>query len=384
MAPHPRLTFAYGTRPEAIKLAPLIVAAREAGAPYDVVFSGQHQDIVDDVHATFEIVPTRSLALVRNGASLAQFFGDLVRGFGEAFAELRPEAVVVQGDTLSTFAAGLAAFLGGAPVAHVEAGLRSHDLAQPFPEEAVRRGLGQLARWHFPPTEAARENLRAEGVSGHVEVTGQTGMDALRLVARWTKPSDLLDRLAQCRAHGRLPLLVTCHRREAHGARLLALISALREVVSTEHGIEVFFVLHPNPAARDPVLRGLSEVERIHLIYPTPYVEFVAALANAELVLTDSGGVQEEAAQLGVATFVLRERSDRPESLASHASLVGSDAHDVVLAVTSELRTSTLRDKARAAKKSLFGDGHASTRILRRLWTDLAKMEKEPSQTPGP
>ncbi len=354
-----RVACLVGTRPEAVKMAPVIAALRERAAiETRIVASGQHGDLVRPTLAEFGLAADVDLGTMRPRQGLADLTGRLLRRFDRWLGDEGPDLVVAQGDTTTVLAAALASFYRGLPFAHVEAGLRSFDLGQPFPEEANRQLIARVARLHFAPLDSNREHLEREGVPAErIHVTGNPVVDALRatIARRPDPPVDLP-------AAGRL-LLVTAHRRESHGSRLAALAAALRRLLDEDASLVAFVPLHPNPAASAPLRRMLAGHPRARLRPPLAYGELVATLARATLVITDSGGLQEEAPALGVPTIVLRERTERPEAVAANAArLVGRDGERMLAAAREILGDEELR-RAMASTGSLFGDGHAAPRI---------------------
>jgi len=354
----------FGTRPEAIKLAPVVLALREMAAPHVVITTGQHADLVGDVLAPFGIVPDVDLGLMRDEQSLDYLLATAIGAVGRELGRLAPAAVIVQGDTTSMLGAALAAFHRGIPVAHVEAGLRSHDTSLPFPEEVNRRMASVLATWHFAPTEEAAANLRAGGASSEIHVVGNTVVDAVRHIGAdgsVALPQELASFI------GEAPyLLVTAHRRESWGAGIGAIAAGLREVLAELPDLRLAFVTHPNPAARRPVEEALAGNASAHVSDALPYGAFLRLLRGARLVVSDSGGIQEEGPTLGVPVLVTREVTERPEGVAAGAvKLIGTDADAVRDAVLALLRNPDELAAMACAGKGLYGDGHAASRIAR-------------------
>jgi UDP-N-acetylglucosamine 2-epimerase (non-hydrolysing) len=356
----------FGTRPEAIKMAPVI---RELERFRDeisasVCVTGQHRELLDDVLETFDVSPDHDLDVMRPGQSPTGVAAEVLRGLEPVLADVRPDWVLVQGDTTTAAMAGLAAFYAGARVAHVEAGLRSHEPRQPFPEEINRRVAGVVADLHFAPTEAARQNLLAEGTPADaVLVTGNTVIDALRL-ARSTPAAGAA--LAALPARGRI-MLVTAHRRESFGAPLQRVCAAVAELVSAYPDVHVAFPVHPNPAVRMAVDGMLAGNDRVSLLPPLGYREMVGLLERATLVLTDSGGLQEEAPSLGKPVLVLRDVTEREEAVqAGAARLVGTDV-DRILEGASTLLDSPEAYALMSRAANPYGDGHAAERIVAAL-----------------
>jgi UDP-N-acetylglucosamine 2-epimerase (non-hydrolysing) len=353
-----RILFVFGTRPEAIKLAPVIACLRDA---FDVrvAVSAQHRDMLDQVLYAFSIRPDHDLDLMRPGQSLFESTSRIIAALEPVLDAEKPDYVVVQGDTTTTLCAALAAFYQNIPVAHVEAGLRTGDLRQPFPEEMNRVLVSRIASIHFAPTERAAENLRREGMA-KVFVTGNTAIDAVVNVQKRA----FVPQLSAKRV-----VLVTAHRRESFGPGFESICAALKRLAS-RGDIEIVYPVHPNPNVQEPVNRHLAGVENIRLIAPVDYLEFVGWMARAHVILTDSGGIQEEAPALGKPVLVLREKTERPEAVeAGTARLVGTDA-DRIVRETEIL----LDDDAEYARRSRvhnpFGDGHASERIREILLAD--------------
>lgn len=351
-----------GTRPEAVKLAPAILALRaQPGLTAIVCATGQHRDLLQEALAGFGIAPDIDLDLMQHGQSPADVVAASLPALMRVIAAAGPAAVLVQGDTATAFAAAQAAYYSGVPLGHVEAGLRSF-AAEPFPEEGHRRAIAQLADMHFAPTMSARIALLAEGIDpAAVHVTGNSGIDALRLVEaaamRHERPA--LPRLDPARSL----VVVTIHRRENHGAPLRRVAAALRLLVEN-HGIEVVLPVHPHPAVSEPLHRLLGGLPAMHLVPPLEHGAFLTLLRGAALVLTDSGGVQEEAPALGVPALVLRDVTERGEGLVSgNAVMVGTDTATIIAAVRAVLDDAGQR--ARMSTPALpYGDGAAAPRIV--------------------
>jgi UDP-N-acetylglucosamine 2-epimerase (non-hydrolysing) len=361
-----RIAVIFGTRPEAIKLAPVVLALREAGAPHVVVTTGQHADLVGDVLEPFGITPDVDLGLMREEQGLDYVLAAAIGVVGRELDRLVPSVVVVQGDTTSMLGSALAAFHRGIPVAHVEAGLRSDDMALPFPEEMNRRVASVLASWHFAPTDRAAENLRASGVREGIHVVGNTGVDAVRHVtsaADAPLPPELGDFL------GEAPyVLATAHRRESWGAGIAAVAAGLRGALDDLPDHRLLFVTHPNPSARRPVEEALAGHERALVSDALPYATFLRLLRGARLAVSDSGGIQEEGPTLGVPVLVTREVTERPEGVAAGAvRLIGTDTGAVRDAVVSLLGAAPDLAAMAHAGRGLYGDGYAAGRIVRAI-----------------
>lgn len=360
-----------GTRPEAIKLFPVILALRARGdLQVRLCVTGQHGALVHDILALSGLVPDHDLALLQPGQSLDQLLARLLPSLGNVMDQDVPDCVVVQGDTLSAFAAGLSGHLRGIAIAHVEAGLRSGDLHQPAPEEAIRKMLAVLARYHFAPTAAAAAALRAENVAAdHIFVTGNSGIDALlaaraRLAVEPGRIAPLMQTLR--RFAGRRVIAVTIHRRENQGPALCALSAALLQLAQRED-VALVYPLHPNPAMRQKMRAALAPQPNIALLDPLDYPSFVALLDQAAIVLTDSGGVQEEAPALGTPVLVLRTTTERTEAIAAGtALLVGTDTARIV-AETHRLLDDPAVYARMAQAHNPYGDGRAAERIAQIL-----------------
>lgn len=322
-----KVMFVFGTRPEAIKMAPVIRELRQRGGALSpsVCVSNQHGRMLDQVLDLFSIQPEYSLGVMTGGQTPSQVAMRILERLPAALAEVRPVAVLVQGDTTTTFATALAAFYAGIPVGHVEAGLRTYRKDAPFPEEVNRQMTTALSEWHFPPTTWARDNLLREGVAAEkIAVTGNPVIDALR----WIAAQDTLgDGVALPVLTGRRLILVTAHRRESFGQPFINLCKALRDIVVRNEDVELVYPVHLNPNVQEPVRDILEGLDRIRLLPPLDYLTFVALMKRAYLVLTDSGGVQEEAPALGKPVLVMRDTTERPEGIeAERLGLLGQDA----------------------------------------------------------
>ncbi|TPW15617.1 MAG: UDP-N-acetylglucosamine 2-epimerase [bacterium] len=359
-----------GTRPEAIKMAPVVFALRESATLRPVlVATGQHRTMLDQALAAFGLRPDEDLAVMEPSQSLEDLTGRLVPRLAALVRRTKPAAVLVQGDTTTTFTAALAAFYAGVPVGHVEAGLRTFDPRSPFPEEVNRRLTDQLSTWLFPPTRHAAGLLRAEGFPARrIVVTGNTVVDALNWTLENSPPAWPPGLEAQL---GDDPvILVTAHRRESFGAPLKELFGAIRELVDREPSIRVVYPVHLNPEVRRAVEATLRGHPRIHLIEPVSYPEMVTLLTRCRIVLTDSGGLQEEAPTLGKPVLVTRATTERPEGLDSGTSiLVGTAPRRVIAACRRLLRAAPPRRDRR--HRNPYGDGRAARRIVARLERDL-------------
>ncbi len=368
----PRLLFVFGTRPEAIKMAPLLLYLRDCPEAEAVVcVTAQHRQMLDQVLDWFEIHPDYDLHLMQPNQTLAGLTARALQSVSEVIAEVKPDAVLVQGDTTTAMAAAMAAFYQCIPVGHVEAGLRTRDLNNPFPEEMNRHVIGVMASYHFSPTETARQALLAEQAPAEsIFVTGNTVIDALQwTVARPRK----LDLGVPLNGPGERLILVTAHRRESFGPDFESICYALREIVERNPDVRLVYPVHLNPNVQEPVKRILGGIERIHLIDPLPYPDTAHLMARSTLVITDSGGIQEEAPALGKPVLVMRRTTERPEAVtAGTAKLVGTETEAIVSAAETLLHDPAAY-QAMANAVSPYGDGHAAERIIQILVDQLAR-----------
>jgi UDP-N-acetylglucosamine 2-epimerase (hydrolysing) len=363
----------FGTRPEAIKMAPVVHALRaRAGLEVKVCVTGQHRELLDGVLSLFELRPDFDLDLMRSARGLSSIASSVLLGVDAALEACSPDAVLVHGDTTTAMAASLAAFHRRVPVGHVEAGLRTGDLHSPWPEEMNRRFVDGVARWFFAPTEAARQNLLAERVDpARVTVTGNTVIDALLSVARRIEEDGALRReLAALHPYlepGRRLVLVTGHRRESFGEPLVQVCEAIRTIAARHPDVQLVYPVHPNPQVQAPVRAALARVANVALVPPQEYLPFVYLMTRAHLIVTDSGGIQEEAPALGKPVLVTRDATERPEAIAAGtARLVGTDARRIV-AEAERLLTDPEAHRAMSQAHNPYGDGRASERIVEAL-----------------
>ncbi len=358
---------AFGTRPEAVKLCPLIAELKKAPALRIVVcVTAQHRGLLDQVLATFAVEPDFDLDIMQPSQSLASLTARLLAAFEPVFADVQPDLVVLQGDTTTTLCGALAAFYAGIPIAHVEAGLRTFDFASPFPEEMNRVFTTQLAMLHFPPTASAAKNLAALNIPpDRIEITGNTGIDAILTVRDALEGGQLSGLSLPLDAHKKL-VLVTAHRRESFGAGFLQICNAVADL-ARRGDVQVVWPVHPNPNIRQAFDSALSRQPNVLAIEPLEYVQFVDLMRRAYLILTDSGGVQEEAPSFGKPVLVLREKTERPEGVeAGTARLVGSDRQKIV-SEANLLLDDPIAYQRMAQIRNPFGDGHASARIAARI-----------------
>ncbi|MEE8731855.1 MAG: UDP-N-acetylglucosamine 2-epimerase (non-hydrolyzing) [Rahnella inusitata] len=363
----------FGTRPEAIKMAPLVHAlSQDAAFESRVCVTAQHREMLDQVLRLFEITPDYDLDIMKPGQGLTEITCRILAGLKPVLDDFKPDVVLVHGDTTTTLSASLAAFYHQIPVGHVEAGLRTGDLSSPWPEEANRLLTGHLATWHFAPTENARANLLKENIPGQgIYVTGNTVIDALLWVRdRFSGDTSLAQQLAASYpfldADKKL-ILVTGHRRESFGDGFERICSALADIARQHPDVQIVYPVHLNPNVSEPVNRILHGIDNIVLIDPQDYLPFVYLMDKAYLILTDSGGVQEEAPSLGKPVLVMRETTERPEAVdAKTVILVGTDPARIVEEVN-RLLTDENEYNSMSRAHNPYGDGHACHHILEAL-----------------
>lgn len=365
----------FGTRPEAIKMAPLVLAlANDDRFDAKVCVTGQHREMLDQVLDLFSIKPDFDLNIMKPGQDLTDVSTAIMQGLKSVFSEFKPDVVLVHGDTATTFAASLAAYYHQIPVAHVEAGLRTGNLYSPWPEEGNRKLTGALTKLHFAPTETSQANLLREGVDPKtIIVTGNTVIDALLgVIARLDQDQELNSKAAAPSAFldpARKLILVTGHRRESFGDGFERICQALIEVAQQHPAIDIVYPVHLNPNVREPVNRLLSGIKNIHLIAPLDYLPFVYMMSRAHIILTDSGGIQEEAPSLGKPVLVMRDTTERPEAVAAGTvKLVGTDTNNMVRELN-RLLTDPAAYRTMSVAHNPYGDGKACARILDALLT---------------
>lgn len=371
----------FGTRPEAIKMAPLVKQLRATSQIRCVVaVSAQHREMLDGVLELFGIIPDYDLDIMREGQTLSQITWRVLEGLGEVFRREQPDLVLVHGDTTTTFAASLAAFYEQIPVGHVEAGLRTGNKYSPFPEELNRRLTGVIADWHFAPTEQARQNLLQENVDPNaIFVTGNTVIDALL---------DTVDRMGEVVEEPELRkidfdkkiLLLTAHRRENLGEPMKDIFLALKQIVAEHPDVELVFPVHKNPRVRSIARDVLEGEPRVHLIEPLDYEHFVYLMHRSHIILTDSGGLQEEAPALGKPVLVLRNTTERPEAVeAGTVKLVGTD-REQIYRQTKTLLTDRSHYQEMAEAVNPYGDGQAARRIVEAILFVFGRTKERPEQ----
>lgn len=352
----------FGTRPDAVKMCPLVLAL-SADDRFESLccVTAQHREMLDRVLGIFGIIPDFDLDIMKPGQSLAEVTSRVLHGMEQVLGACRPDLVLVHGDTTTCFAASLAAFYARVPVGHVEAGLRTQTIDSPFPEELNRRLTGRIAALHFAPTERAVRNLAAEGIASSVYLTGNTVIDAMRYTVRANAPfqSEALSALDPSRRI----VLVTAHRRENWGTPLDAILSAVRVLSEKHKGAQFVFPVHPNPAVRERVFAALSNVPGVLLTPALDVCDMHTLLSRAALVLTDSGGLQEEAPALGVPVVVLRTETERPEAIESGVAVLAGVKQEAIVRIADTLLSDEAAHAAMRKAVSPFGDGHACERI---------------------
>ncbi len=352
-----------GTRPDSIKMAPVIKEIRRHLDDFEIVLAvtGQHREMLQQVLDAFELTADFDLNIMIQRQTLAQITTRALIGLEKIIAETQPNIILAQGDTTTTFVASLAAFYAKIPFGHVEAGLRTDNKYDPFPEEMNRRLTGILTDLHFAPTYRAKENLLNEGVDENsIYITGNTGIDALLSIAQ--KQHVFSDQKIAEAANGKM-ILMTAHRRENWGEKMRRICVAVKSLLQKYPDYNVIFPVHKNPIVREVVYPELGGEKRVLLIEPPDYVEFVHLMKSSQLILTDSGGVQEEAPSLGKPVLVLRETTERPEGVdAGNAKLVGTDP-ETIISEASKLLDDTREYMKMAQVANPYGDGHAAERI---------------------
>ena len=376
-----KVMLVFGTRPEAIKMAPLVREFRRHPDSFRTVVcvSGQHREMLDQVLRLFAIEPDYDLNVMRQGQDLYDVTSRVLTGMRDVLDEACPDVVLVHGDTTTSTAAALAAFYRRVPVGHVEAGLRTHDIYSPWPEEMNRQITGRIASYHFAPTELSRRNLLGEGVDpGKILVTGNTVIDALKTTVRedYKFSTDELNHLP----YGEKKIvLVTCHRRENYGEPMKNIMLALRQIAEENPEVELVYPVHLSPVVREAVDTYLRGAPRVHLIDPLPADEMHNLMARSYLVLTDSGGLQEEAPALGKPVLVMRRETERPEAVAAGTAKLAGVEKDVIVSMASELLENPEAYARMAKAVNPYGDGHASARIADAILWHFGLREGKPA-----
>ena len=361
----------FGTRPEAIKMAPLVKAFQNTSAQFNtrICVTAQHREMLDQVLDFFEMSPDYDLDLMKPGQTLFSLTASIIEALRPVMEEFKPDYVFVHGDTTTSMVASLAAFYSGAKVCHVEAGLRTHNKWSPFPEEMNRKLTGSLADFHFSPTTTSRGNLLRENVpESTILVTGNTVIDALHFSSEKITESDYSDdeivMMEQELDFDKRIILVTGHRRENHGQGFINICKALRTIAERNKDVEIVYPVHFNPNVQEPVYRLLQDVPNIQLIDPLAYPAFVWLMNKSYLIITDSGGVQEEAPSLGKPVLVMRDTTERPEAVEAGTVLLVGTSKDKIIKETQELLDNETTYREMSARHNPYGDGLASKRIV--------------------
>ena len=369
----------FGTRPEAIKMAPLVRALQASESIESIVcLTGQHREMLDSVMDIFHLKSDYDLNIMEKRQTLSTITTKTLLGMEQVLEEAKPDLVLVHGDTSTTFAGALAAFYHQVKVGHVEAGLRTWDKYSPFPEEMNRTLVGDIADLHFSPTRANAENLRREAIMGEIFVTGNTAIDAMQYTVRrdYTFTTELLNHLDF--AHRRV-IAVTCHRRENYGKPMQDIMHAILEVVERHPDVEVVYPVHLSPVVRECAFPILGGHDRIHLIDPIDVEEMHNLIARCAFVMTDSGGLQEEAPALGKPVLVMRRETERPEAVAAGTAKLAGVEKDVIVSMANELLDSPEAYAKMAKAVNPYGDGHASARIADAILWHFGLREGKPA-----
>lgn len=366
-----KILIVFGTRPEAIKMAPLVKAFDKQSNFFEtkVCITAQHREMLDQVLDFFAIEPDYDLDLMKSNQNLYSLTSDIITGLKPILEEFEPDFVFVHGDTTTTMASSIAGFYSGAKVCHVEAGLRTYNKRSPFPEEVNRSIAGAICDYHFAPTDISKDNLLKENVNeNHILVTGNTVIDALDFSVAKVTATNFLDseveELEEIVDKNKRVILVTGHRRENHGQGFINICTALKEIAETNPDTQIIYPVHLNPNVQKPVYELLSNLDRVHLISPLSYPAFVWLMEKSYLIITDSGGVQEEAPSLGKPVLVMRNTTERPEAVSvGTVKLVGTDK-DKIVSETNRLLQNQEAHKTMSMLHNPYGDGNASTRIV--------------------
>ena len=369
----------FGTRPEAIKMAPLVKALQANDQIESIVcLTGQHREMLDSVMEIFRLTGDYDLHIMEKRQTLSTITTKTLLGMDEVLDTVKPDLVLVHGDTSTTFAGALAAFYHQVKVGHVEAGLRTWDKYSPFPEEMNRTLVGDIADLHFSPTKANADNLRRESIMGDIFITGNTASDAMRYTVKddFTFPTALLNELD---FKNRRIIAVTCHRRENYGKPMEDIMHAILEVVDTHPDVEVVYPVHLSPVVRDCVFPLLGGHDRIHLIDPVDVEEMHNLIARCYMVMTDSGGLQEEAPALGKPVLVMRRETERPEAIAAGTAKLAGVEKEEIVRLANELLDDPAAYAGMAKAVNPYGDGHASERIVQAILWHFGRTEQKPA-----
>lgn len=367
----------FGTRPEAIKMAPLVLEFQKHPEFFTpiVAVTAQHRQMLDQVLEIFGIKPDYDLNIMKDRQTLAGITTKALTGLDDVMKEAEPDIVLVHGDTTTTFAASLAAFYNQIIIGHVEAGLRTWNKYSPYPEEMNRQLTGVMADLHFAPTPQAEQNLLQENKKNHIFVTGNTATDALKTTVRTTYSHPVLDKLGKDRL-----ILLTAHRRENLGEPMRNIFRAVKRIVSEHQDIQVVYPVHLNPVVRELANEILGNDPRIHLIEPLDVLDFHNFAARAYLILTDSGGVQEEAPSLGVPVLVLRDTTERPEGIKAGTLRLAGTNEETVYELTKELLVNSVEHERMSKASNPYGDGKASERIAEAIRYYFEQVDAPPAR----
>lgn len=366
----------FGTRPEAIKMAPLVLELKRQTEHFEsvVTVTAQHRQMLDQVLHIFKITPDYDLNIMKNRQTLIDVTTRGLEGLDQVMKEVKPDIVLVHGDTTTTFVASLAAYYNQIPVGHVEAGLRTWNKYSPFPEEMNRQLTGVMADLHFAPTSVSAENLLKENKDrAAIFITGNTAIDALRTTVRAEYHHEVLDKIGSDRL-----ILLTAHRRENLGEPMRHMFKAIKRVVSEQKNVQVVYPVHLNPVVRELAAEVLGDDPRIHLIEPLDVIDFHNFAARSYLILTDSGGVQEEAPSLGVPVLVLRDTTERPEGIAAGTLKLAGVEEERIYQLATELLTNPVEHEKMAKATNPYGDGHAAHRITEAIRYYFKQIDKRP------
>lgn len=368
----------FGTRPEAIKMAPLVkVLAAHPQMESLCCLTGQHREMLDSVMEIFHLRGDYDLNIMEKQQTLTTITTKTILGMDSVIEQAKPDMILVHGDTSTTFAGALSAFYHQIPIGHVEAGLRTYDKYSPFPEEMNRVLVSDMADLHFSPTKANAENLRKEAIRGEIFITGNTAIDAMKTTVRadYRFETELLNTLDFV---GKRVIVVTCHRRENYGQPMENIMHAIRDVVEQHADVEVVYPVHLSPKVREYAFGILGNVERVHLIDPINVEEMHNLMARSYLVMTDSGGLQEEAPALGKPVLVMRKETERPEAIAAGTAKLAGVEREQIAAMAGELLTDPKAYAAMAKAVNPYGDGHACERIVQAIAWHFGLTEQRP------
>lgn len=355
-----KIMLVFGTRPEAIKMCPLVNELKQRETVQTIVcVTGQHRQMLDQVLAAFGVTPDHDLSIMKPRQTLFDITASVLERIRQVLEEVRPDVVLVHGDTSTAFAAALACFYLQIPVGHVEAGLRTYDIHSPYPEEFNRQAVGIISRYHFAPTETSRNNLLREGKRPeHIYITGNTAIDALRTTVRQDYTHPELSWAEDSRL-----ILLTAHRRENLGGPMRHMFRAIKRIVNEHGDIKVVYPIHMNPAVRRTAVDVFGNDERFHLIEPLDVLDFHNFMARSYLILTDSGGIQEEAPSLGKPVLVMRDTTERPEGIAAGTLKLIGTSEETIYSELQHLLSDSSAYEAMARASNPYGDGHACERI---------------------